>query len=223
MRKILVLLLCVLVFVSSCVTVFADKIRLSFDEWLLFYDLPDTPDNLDTYHGLANGILTETNTPLDIGEDVYDEFKNAGSTAPVADDSSSDSGVDVPSVADLPTLPVSGSASESQSSDSENSEVAVLSLQPVPTSGQSYIKPVLVGEVYAPDADEGTLTAALYALLGKPVVSRTWQVQTNYNNSQVGYITEAQDFDLGWSASFLLLLVVLYCIFKAGGALLSKT
>lgn len=220
MRKILIILF---VAVLLCISVFAGTIRLSYDEWIEFYNLPDLQENLELYQGINSGIVTDSPYTLDIAEDVYDDFKVSKSTAPSATDylDGSSQPLDVVSDSTVSDSPLQ--SANSQPLTVQNSDVALASLQPVPSSGTSYIKPVVVEVTYAPDADSGTLTSALYALIGKPIISRTWQVKTGYNNDYVGYITEQQDFDLGWCASLLLLLVVLWSIFKAGGALLSKT
>lgn len=209
-------------FSCFCIPVSAATVRLSFDEWLEFYNLPDSPDNLGLYQALSNGIIVETNAPLDISEDIYDEFKNSGSTAPNSDDNdlSVDSGLPVSDLADLSSVSVPDLSAQSESSDSS---IALMSLQPVPTSGQSYVLPELVETEYAPDAESGTLTAAIYSLIGKPVRSYTYKVRTSTSSSGYdGYVMEVLDFDLGWCGSFLMLLLVVYCIFKVGGGLLCK-
>lgn len=220
MRKFLIILFVAFIL---CISVFAGTIRLTYEEWIEFYNLPDLQENLELYQGVNSGIVTDSPYKLDISEDVYDDFKVSNSTAPSATDylDGSSEPLDVVSdstVSDSPVQP-----SRSQPLAVQNSDVSLASLQPVPTSGTSYTKPVVVEVTYSPDAESGTLTSALYSLIGKPVVSRTWQVKTGYNNDYVSYITEQQDFDLGWCASLLLLIVVLWSIFKAGGALLSKT
>lgn len=220
MRKILIILF---VAVLLCISVFAGTIRLSYEEWIEFYNLPDLQENLELYQGINSGIVTDSPYTLDIAEDVYDDFKVSESTAPSASDYLVGSAESLDVVSDSTVSDSPLQSANSQPLTVQNSDVALVSLQPVPSTGTSYVKPVVVEVTYAPDADSGTLTSALYSLIGKPIVSRTWQVKTGYNNDYVGYITEQQDFDLGWCASLLLLLVVLWSIFKAGGALLSKT
>ena len=92
----------------------------------------------------------------------------------------------------------------------------------MPTSGQSYIQPEMVSVEYAPDASSGSLLSVLYNLLGKPIVSYTYKIQSSYDNSRIGYVTQHLEYDSNWLASLVLLLVVVFCIFKAGGALISK-
>lgn len=220
MRKILIILF---VAVLLCISVFAGKIRLSYEEWIDFYNLPDLQENLELYQGINSGIVTDSPYILDIAEDVYDDFKVSNSTAPSATDYLDGSSEPLDTVSDSTVSDSPVQPTNSQPVAVQASDVSLASLQPVPTSGSSYTKPVVVEVTYAPDADSGTLTSALYSLIGKPIVSRTWQVKTGYNNDYVSYVTEQQDFDLGWCASLLLLLVVLWSIFKAGGALLSKT
>ena len=220
MRKVFIVFI---VAIILCVSVFAGTIRLTYDEWLEFYNLPDLQENLELYQGINSGIVTDSPYGLDIAEDVYDDFKVSNSTAPSANDYLDGSSEPLDSVADSTSDSEVVQSTDSESSAVQASDVALYDLQPIPTSGQSYVQPSVVAVTYAPDADEGTLTAALYSLIGKPIVSRTWQVQTNYSDSRTGYITEQQDFDLGWCASLLLLIVVIWSIFKAGGVLLSKT
>lgn len=220
MRKFLIILFTVFLL---CISVFASTIRLTYEEWIEFYNLPDLQENLELYQGINSGIVTDSPYTLDIAEDVYDDFKISHSTAPSATDYLDGSSEPLDSVSDSTVSDSPLQPSYSQPLTVQNSDVSLASLQPVPTTGTSYTKPVVVEVTYAPDADSGTLTSALYSLIGKPVVSRTWQVKTGYNNDYNSYVTEQQDFDLGWCASLLLLLVVLWSIFKAGGALLSKT
>lgn len=220
MRKLLIIFFVAFIL---CISVFAGTIRLTYEEWIEFYNLPDLQENLELYQGINSGIVTDSPYTLDIAEDVYDDFKVSKSTTPSASDylNGSSQPLDVVSDSTVSDSPVQSSRSEPLGV--QNSDVSLASFQPVPTTGTSYTKPVVVEVTYAPDADSGTLTSALYSLIGKPVVSRTWQVKTGYNNDYVSYVTEQQDFDLGWCASLLLLIVVLWSIFKAGGALLSKT
>lgn len=220
MRKFLIILFVAFIL---CISVFAGTIRLTYEEWIEFYNLPDLQENLELYQGINSGIVTDSPYKLDIAEDVYDDFKVSNSTAPSATDYLDGSSEPVDIVSDNSISDSSVQPSRSQPLSVQSSDVSLASLQPVPTTGTSYTKPVVVEVTYAPDADSGTLTSALYSLIGKPIVSRTWQVKTGYNNDYVSYVTEQQDFDLGWCASLLLLLVVLWSIFKAGGALLSKT
>lgn len=220
MRKFLLILFVAFIL---CISVFAGTIRLSYEEWIEFYNLPDLQENLELYQGINSGIVTDSPYKLDLAEDVYDDFKVSKSPAPSATDYLDGSSQPLDDVSDSSVSDSSVQPSYSQPPAVQDSSVSLASLQPVPSSGTSYVKPVVVEVTYAPDPDAGTLTSALYSLIGKPIVSRTWQVKTGYNNDYVGYITEQQDFDLGWCASLLLLLVVLWSIFKAGGALLSKT
>ena len=104
----------------------------------------------------------------------------------------------------------------------DSSNVALLSANPVPDSGSSYTQPTLVATEYAPDAESGTLLSVLYQLLGKPVKSYTYSYQNSYQNGYTVYKLELLDYDINWLASFFLLCLVIFCVFKAGGVLLSK-
>lgn len=57
----------------------------------------------------------------------------------------------------------------------------------------------------------------------KTIVSYTYRVRTSSSSSNPdGYLVQQLDYDANWIASLVLLIVVLFCIFKAGGALLCK-
>lgn len=120
-------------------------------------------------------------------------------------------------------------ASEEKSDDVQvarlqdgSSDVALLSANPIPDSGSAYTQPTLVATEYAPDAESGTLLSVIYGLLGKPVKSYTYSYQSGYQNAYTVYKLELLDYDINWLASFFLLCLVIFCVFKAGGALLSK-
>lgn len=102
------------------------------------------------------------------------------------------------------------------------SSVALFGANPIPDSASSYSKPVLVDTEYASDASEGSLLSVLYGILGKPVKSYTYSYQNSYQNSYTVYKTQLLDYDINWLASLFVLCLVLFCVFKAGGALLSK-
>lgn len=215
MRKFLILFCSVFLLAFS---VFAADLKLSYDEWLEFYQLENTLDNAFLYDALVDSPSTDTKFPVYVAEDVYNDYRTAG-VSPVLAGDAVDSLVRSDSESDSST----SASSESSFAQSANSEISPLSVQPVPTSGVSYIKPVLVETKYAPDAEDGTLLSALYSLLGKPVVSQTWQIKNGYSSSsEIGYITETFEYDSSWLASFVLLCAVIICIFKLGGGLLCK-
>lgn len=215
MRKFLILIFCVFLLALS---VFAADLKLSYDEWLEFYQLENTLDNAFLYDALVESPNTDTKFPVYVAEDVYEDYRLAGVSPVLAgdavdslvrSDSESNSSGKVPSESSLKESPVS--------------EVSPLSVQPTPSSGLSYIMPQLVETKYYPDAEAGTLLSALYGILGKPIMSQTWQVKTGYSSSsEIGYITENYEFDSAWIASFILLCAVIICIFKLGGGLLCK-
>lgn len=97
----------------------------------------------------------------------------------------------------------------------------VKALSPIPSSGSAYSDPVMISVEYAEDAAQGSLLEVIYDLLGKPVKSYHYRYQNNQQGNNV-YSVQVLDYDIPWIASFLMLLLVIYCIFKAGGALLSK-
>lgn len=225
--------LCVFLLVCLCVPAFAvNMIRLDYQDWIWFYDLVDNTENYDLWFGMYSYGGDQSILPIDVSEDEYNARKQVDivndteseapseSDASESDNDSSDSGS------------VLYPNSESDSNFSLSPETAwqvagtskspVLLAENVPTSGQSYIQPEMVSIEYAPDASSGSLLSVLYNLLGKPIVSYTYKIQSSYDNSRVGYVTQHLEYDSNWLASLVLLLVVVFCIFKAGGALISK-
>lgn len=225
--------LCVFLLVCLCVPAFAvNMIRLEYQDWIWFYDLVDNSENYDLWFGMYSYGGDQSILPIDVSEDelnarkqvdIVNDFESEApseSDTSESDNDSSDSGS------------VLYPDSESDSNFSLSSETAgtvagtskspVLLAENVPTSGQSYIQPEMVSIEYAPDASTGSLLSVLYNLLGKPIVSYTYKIQSSYDNSRVGYVTQHLEYDSNWLASLVLLLVVVFCIFKAGGALISK-
>lgn len=225
--------LCIFLLVCLCIPAFAvNMIRLEYQDWLWFYDILDTEDNYALWFDMYSYGGEQLILPIDVNEDEYnaklsfDAVNDAESEAPSeSDPSESDNDTDdsdsvlYPDSESDTDIPVSSEAVRAVSSAPES---PVLLAANVPTSGQSYIQPQVVSVEYAPDASDGSLLSVLYGLLGKPVVSYTYKVQTSYNNSQIGYVTQHLEYDSNWLASIVLLLVIVFCIFKAGGALISK-
>lgn len=225
--------LCIFLLVCLCIPAFAvNIIRLEYQDWLWFYDILDTEDNYALWFDMYSYAGEQIILPIDVNEDEYnaklafDAVNDSESEAPSesdtseSDNDSSDSGSVL--------YPYSESDSNFSLSPETAGKVAgtskssVLLAENVPPSGQSYIQPELVSLEYAPDASSGSLLSVLYNLLGKPVVSYTYKIQSSYDNSRVGYVTQHLEYDSNWLASFVLLLVVVFCIFKSGGALISK-
>lgn len=235
MRRFFCIFLCVFLLLTLVIPAFAgNTIILMYEPWLFFYDLVDSEENHDIWLGMYSYGGSEELYPIHIVEDLYNE-KLLASQFP--DDESADSRV-VESFPDQSSLPNGDSvssdlhsesdsgyletASFSTGSQSSGSQSPMLAASSVPTSGLSYIQPELVNIEYAPDATSGTLLAVLYGLLGKPVTAYTYKVRTSYQSDYTGYVTQQLDYDANWLASLALLIVVLFCIFKAGGALLCK-
>lgn len=235
MRRFFCIFLCVFLLLTLVIPAFAgNTIILMYEPWLFFYDLVDSEENHDIWLGMYSYGGSEELYPIHISEDLYNE-KLLASQLP--DDESENSRV-VESVpvesslfggdsvsADLHSESDSGyleTSSFSTGSESSGSQSPLLAASSVPTSGLSYVQPELVKIDYAPDATSGTLLAVLYGLLGKPVTAYTYKVRTSYQSDYTGYVTEQLDYDANWLASLALLIVVLFCIFKVGGALLCK-
>ena len=235
MRRFFCIFLCVFLLLTLALPAFAgNTIILMYEPWLFFYDLVDSEENHELWLGMYSYGGTEELYPIHIDEDLYnekllvsersnDESENPRIIESVPDQSTLSDGDSVPadlhSESDSGHLEVASIASGSQSSGSQSPMLAAAS---VPTSGLSYVQPELVKIEYAPDATSGTLLAVLYGLLGKPVTAYTYKVRTSYQSDYTGYVTQQLDYDANWLASLALLIVVLFCIFKAGGALLCK-
>ena len=235
MKRFFSIFLCVFLLLTLAIPAFAgNTIILMYEPWLFFYDLVDSEENHDIWLGMYSYGGSEELYPIHVNEDLYNE-KLLASQLP--DDESTDSQV-VESVTDQSSLSNGDSVSSDLHSESDSgyletasfstgsqssvSQSPMLAAASVPTSGLSYIQPELVNIEYAPDATSGTLLAVLYGLLGKPVTAYTYKVRTSYQSDYTGYVTQQLDYDANWLASLALLIVVLFCIFKAGGALLCK-
>lgn len=235
MKRFFCIFLCVFLLLSFALSAFAgNTIILMYEPWLFFYDLVDSEENHDIWLGMYSYGGSEELYPIHVNEDLYNEKLLASQ---LSDDESADSRIDesVPDQsslfngdsvpADLHSESDSGHleiAPFSTGAQSSISQSPMLEAASVPSSGLSYIQPELVKIDYAPDASSGTLLAVLYGLLGKPVTAYTYKVRTSYQSDYTGYITQHVDYDANWLSSLALLIVVLFCIFKSGGALLCK-
>lgn len=235
MKRFFCIFLCVFLLLTFAIPAFAgNTIILMYEPWLFFYDLVDSEENHDIWLGMYSYGGSEELYPIHVNEDLYnekllasqlpdDESENSRVVESVPVESSLPDGDSVPadlySESDTGYLQVASFSSGSESSGSQSPMLAAAS---VPSSGLSYVQPELVKIEYAPDATSGTLLAVLYGLLGKPVTAYTYKVRTSYQSDYTGYVTQQLDYDANWLASLALLIVVLFCIFKSGGALLCK-
>lgn len=237
MRRFFCIFLCVLLLLTLSLSVFAGNIViLNYEPWLFFYDLEACDENYNIWLGMYSYGGSEELYPIHVDEDDYNakllasqapdepvaEITDVVQPEPIKSDLSD--GDPVPS--DLHSESDSGyleAAAISPGSESSLAKSPVMAISNVPTSGQSYILPEVVNTEYAPDAPAGSLLSVLYGLLGKPITSYTYRVRTSSSSSNPdGYIVQQLDYDANWLASLALLIVVLFCIFKAGGALLCK-
>lgn len=236
MKRFFVICLSVLLICSLLLPVSAGNVViLNYEPWLFFYDLVDCDENYNIWLGMYSYGGSEELYPIHVDEDDYNakllssqapdesitEITDVVHPEPIESDLSDGDPVpsDIHSESDSGYLEAASFASGSKSSGSQSPMLAATS---VPTSGLSYVQPELVKIDYAPDATSGTLLSVLYGLLGKPVTAYTYKVRTSYQSDYTGYVTEQLDYDANWLASLVLLIVVLFCIFKAGGALLCK-
>ncbi len=235
MKRFFCIFLCVFLMLTLALPAFAgNTIILMYEPWLFFYDLVESEENYDIWLGMYSYGESEELYPIHVDEDLYNEKLLASQlldyepadprfVESVPDQSSLSNGDSVP--ADLHSESDSGhmeAASFSSGTQSSGSQSPMLAAASVPSSGVSFIQPELIKIDYAPDATSGTLLAVLYGLLGKPVTAYTYKVRTSYQSDYTGYVTQHFDYDANWLASLALLIVVLFCIFKAGGALLCK-
>ena len=236
MKRFFVICLSVLLICSLLLPVSAGNVViLNYEPWLFFYDLVDCDENYNIWLGMYSYGGSEELYPIHVDEDDYNAklLASEAPDEPVAEitdvikpepdefDLSDGDFVsaDIHSESDSGYLQAAALSPGSQSSGSQSPMLVSAS---VPTSGLSYVQPELVKIDYAPDATSGTLLAVLYGLLGKPVTAYTYKVRTSYQSDYTGYVTQQLDYDANWLASLVLLIVVLFCIFKAGGALLCK-
>lgn len=237
MKRFFCIFLCLFLLLTFALPAFAgNTIILMYEPWLFFYDLVDSEENHELWLGMYSYGGTEELYPIHINEDDYNakllasqnsgnvESKDPRLIESLPDKSSLSDGdsvsADIHSESDSGHLEASSYSSRSESLSPQSSAMA---FSTVPSSGQSYIIPEVVNIEYAPDAPAGSLLAVLYGLLGKPVVSYTYKVRTSKDTSSyVGYLVQQLDYDANWIASVFLLVVVLFCIFKAGGALLCR-
>lgn len=235
MKRFFCIFLCVFLLLTLALPAFAgNTIILMYEPWLFFYDLVDSEENHELWLGMYSYGGTEELYPIHVNEDLYNEKLLASQ---LSDDESEISRI-IESVPDKSSLSDGDSVSADLHSESNSghleaapftsgtqssgSQSPMLAAASVPISGLSYVQPELVKIEYAPDATSGTLLAVLYGLLGKPVTAYTYKVRTSYQSDYTGYVTQQLDYDANWLASLALLIVVLFCIFKAGGALLCK-
>lgn len=236
MRRFFSIFLCVFLLLTLVLPAFAGNVViLNYEPWLFFYDLVACDENYNIWLGMYSYGGSEELYPIHVDEDDYNakllssqapdesitEITDVVQPEPVEPDLSDGD----PVSSDLHSESDSGylqAASLTSGTESSSPQSPLLAASSVPTSGLSYVQPELVKIEYAPDATSGTLLAVLYGLLGKPVTAYTYKVRTSYQSDYTGYVTQQLDYDANWLASLALLIVVLFCIFKAGGALLCK-
>ena len=237
MKRFFSIFLCVFLLLTLVVPASAGNIViLNYEPWLFFYDLVDCDENYNIWLGMYSYGGSEELYPIHVDEDDYNakllasqapdesitEITDVVQPEPIESDLSDRDSVssDIHSESDSGYLET---VALSPGSESSLAQSPVLAVSNVPTSGQSYILPEVVNIEYAPDAPAGSLLSVLYGLLGKPITSYTYHVRTSSSSSNPdGYIVQPLDYDANWLASLALLLVVLFCVFKAGGALLCK-
>lgn len=237
MKRFFSIFLCVFLLLTLALPASAGNIViLNYEPWLFFYDLVACDENYNIWLGMYSYGGSEELYPIHVDEDDYNakllasqapdesitEITDVVQPEPIESDLSDRDSVssDIHSESDSGYLET---AALSPGSESSLAKSPVMAVSNVPTSGQSYILPEVVNTEYAPDAPAGSLLGVLYGLLGKPITSYTYRVRTSSSSSNPdGYIVQQLDYDANWLASLALLLVVLFCIFKAGGALLCK-
>ena len=164
----LVVFLLIFVFVFP-VSASGELYMLSYTEWLSYYGLEHSDLNLTEWQSQFDGSNISSDYPIYIGVDDYNAWYSANpavstsnSSFTQSDTSTSDS---LSEPAEFETMALDKGTDLNSLSDSG----ASYALQNVPTSGSSYVEPVLVKTTYVPDAEPGTLLAVLYSFVGKPV------------------------------------------------------
>ena len=210
----LVVFLLIFVFVFP-VSASGELYMLSYTEWLSYYGLEHSDLNLTEWQSQFDGSNISSDYPIYIGVDEYNAWYSANPSVSSSDSSFTQSDTSIVDSFSETQEAASMSLDKGSNLNSLSDSGKNYALQNVPTSGTSYVEPVLVKTTYVPDAEPGTLLAVLYSFLGKPVQSYTWRVQTSSDSSRIGYVTESLEYDTAWCASVITLLLFVFCLFDS--------
>ena len=249
MNRIVCFILCFCLIVALSVPCFASDsddpadVAFSYYEWLGAYALCDCDVHLVEYGdslSYANVDGIDVEHPAVVTQSVYDFYyptddvrnevsrvvsENSGSSRPSVPSGVSDLGSYLSGLFDgqahssLQTSAVPSALYPEADAASLSSADSSFDSQPSGISLDSDSIPSLNSSIYAPDAQEGSLLSVLYGLLGKPRVASVYERST-----ASGTVFSIVDIPIDWSwvGSLFLLCLVLFSVFKAGGALLCK-
>lgn len=204
----------------------------------LFFDLPDLPDFLQNpsdfsseleYYSYLNehGYLSENDlsfyksylASLETGGTELD-LKGVPTEVEKDNNQISDISETVKVQAELPQI---SDISESDGLDLlDSSPLNLMSLSPVPSSGNAQSDPQILSIVYAPDAQSGSFLDVLYSFFGKPVSDVHYRWITNNTSGSYAYSVQHYDYDVNWLCSVAFFALLLFCILKAFGGLLCR-
>ena len=198
MKKFLCYLICVVFVLSFAVTSFASEIEENLGAGLEpvsdepVSDEPVSSDNSsDVYLNMVlNNIQNDINNLQSEVSTIKDDVSSLSESSSVSDTPTQD----VVSSEENPSLGPTGE-------ESLVTGVSVYSVSPIAPSDTNGLKAVLLGLIGNYDAI---------------VVEYEYQ---NPNNSYHSYLREIQP-DYVWIASFCMLALVVYCVFRLGGALI---
>lgn len=198
MRKFICYIFCVVLVLVSSVTSFASEIEENFNVDLepVVTDPDNTTDN-----------TTDNQTDVYLSmvlNDMQQDIDNLRSEVSIIKD-------DVSTLSESNSLP--DTPTENVVSSEENPALGPTGEEPVVTGVSVYsVSPI------AP-ADTNGLKAVLLGLIGNYDAIVVEYEYRNPNNSYNSYLREIQP-DYVWIASFCMLALVVYCVFRLGGALI---
>lgn len=199
MKKFFCYLMCVLFVLSSVVTSFASEIEENPSVDL--EPLPNEPVSNDPSNSSDNSSDVFLNIVLN---NIQNDINNLQSEVSTIKD-------------DVSTLSQSSSFSNPSTED-------VVSSEDNPSLGPTVEEPVVTGvSIYSVSpvtpSDTNGLKAVLLGLIGNYDAIVVEYEYRNPNNNYNSYLREIQP-DYVWIASFCMLALVVYCVFRLGGALI---
>lgn len=202
MKKFLCYLMCVLFVLSSVVTSFASEIEENSSADLdLVEPVPNEPVSNDPSNSSDNSFDLYLNLVLN---NIQNDINNLQSEVSTIKD-------------DVSTLSQPGSVSDSPTED-------VVPSEDNPSLGPTGEEPVVTGvSIYSVSpvtpSDTNGLKAVLLGLIGNYDAIVVEYEYRNPDKNYNSYLREIQP-DYVWIASFCMLALVVYCVFRLGGALI---
>lgn len=209
MKKFFCYLMCVLFVLSSVVTSFASEIEENSSADLEPVPNETVPNEPDLIEPVLNDPSNSSDNPSDVYlnmvlNNMQTDIDNLQSEVSTIKD-------------DVSTLSQSSSVSDTPTEDVAPSEEN-------PALGPTGEEPVVTGvSIYSVSpvtpSDTNGLKAVLLGLIGNYDAIVVEYEYRNPNNSYNSYLREIQP-DYVWIASFCMLALVVYCVFRLGGALI---